>query len=100
MTVHVLGLASLLAAIMRPTSRVLQSMERYLEMRRNTVGFIGLGRMGSAMARNLFKRRFEQSSDAVFIVCDAVPEAAESFSARFLAEFPGAKLGDSLPTSL
>ncbi|KAF7966847.1 hypothetical protein HWV62_36895 [Athelia sp. TMB] len=62
-------------------------------MRPNSVSFIGLGRMGSEMAFNLFSKKFAQASDTHFVICDAVPEASKSFCERFVAQFPGAKIG-------
>lgn len=61
-------------------------------LRPKTVSFIGLGRMGSEMAFNLFSKRFAEASDSHFVVCDAIPDSTKSFRENFLAQFPGAKL--------
>ncbi|KAF8558489.1 hypothetical protein OG21DRAFT_1504230 [Imleria badia] len=73
---------------MRPTFRVL---DRRVVRSRSTA-FIGLGRMGSEMAYNLFSKTLAQSADSHFIVCDAVPESAVTFRRNFLSQFPGASL--------
>ena len=72
---------------MRPTLQCLQ-----LAHRSKTTGFIGLGRMGSEMATNLFSKQFAASKDTRFIVCDAVPEAAQYFRDVFTKKYPEAKL--------
>lgn len=81
---------------MRPTVRALQSLERQAVRARSTA-FIGLGRMGSEMAFNLFSKKFAESPDANFVVCDALPSSATSFRQNFLAQFPGANI-DVVPT--
>lgn len=73
---------------MRPTLRVLDSRV----VRSKSTAFIGLGRMGSEMAYNLFSKKFTLSADSQFIVCDAVPESAVTFRRNFLSQFPGARI--------
>jgi 3-hydroxyisobutyrate dehydrogenase len=70
---------------MRPTLRV-------FNYRANSTAFIGLGRMGSEMAYNLFSKKFEQSADSRFVVCDAVSESAVSFRQKLLSQFPSANI--------
>jgi len=77
---------------MKPTSRSLQLLDRFM-LRPKSVSFIGLGRMGSEMAFNLFSKKFAEASDSHFVVCDAVPDNTSSFCENFLAQFPGAKVG-------
>jgi len=60
--------------------------------RAKSIGFIGLGRMGSEMALNLFSKRFTEAHDSEFVVCDAIPDSAQSFCDAFLAQFPVAHL--------
>jgi 3-hydroxyisobutyrate dehydrogenase len=48
--------------------------------------------MGSEMATNLFSKQLAASKDAQFIVCDAVPEAAQYFRDVFTKKYPEAKL--------
>lgn len=76
---------------MRPTIQWLQQLERSVPRLRST-SFIGLGRMGSEMAYNLFSKQYNQSQDSRFVVCDALQENAHNFRGKFLAEYPGAKL--------
>ncbi|KXN90482.1 3-hydroxyisobutyrate dehydrogenase, mitochondrial [Leucoagaricus sp. SymC.cos] len=76
---------------MRPTVRWLQQLERSAPRIKST-SFIGLGRMGSEMAYNLFSKQYIQSQDSHFVVCDALPESAKAFRDNFLAQFPGANL--------
>lgn len=73
---------------MRPTLRVLDRRV----VRSKSTAFIGLGRMGSEMAYNLFSKKLAQSADSYFIVCDAVPESAVTFRRNFLTRFPGASI--------
>lgn len=73
---------------MRPTFRVLDGRV----MRSKSTAFIGLGRMGSEMAYNLFSKKLAQSSDSHFVVCDAVPESAMTFRQNFLSQCPGASI--------
>jgi 3-hydroxyisobutyrate dehydrogenase len=61
-------------------------------LRPKSVSFIGLGRMGSEMAFNLFSKKFAETSDSRFVVCDAIPSSARSFRDNFLAQFPGANM--------
>ncbi|KAI0048211.1 3-hydroxyisobutyrate dehydrogenase [Auriscalpium vulgare] len=74
---------------MRASTRVLQ---QWAHSRPNSLSFIGLGRMGSQMAYNLFSKRFAAAKDSHFVVCDAVPDAANRFRDNFLHEFPGANM--------
>lgn len=76
---------------MRPTLRWLQQLGRSAP-RANSTSFIGLGRMGSEMAYNLFSKQYTQSQQSSFVVCDALPESANAFRDNFLAHFPGANL--------
>lgn len=76
---------------MKPTLRVLQALDRRATRAKSTA-FIGLGRMGAEMAYNLFSKKFAESADEYFIVCDAVPDSAVSFRQNFLSQFPGAKI--------
>lgn len=72
---------------MRPSPRCLQRLPRA-----KSTSFIGLGRMGSEMAYNLFSKQYAKSQDAQFVVCDAVPDSARAFRDNFLSNFPGATL--------
>ncbi|KAF7338640.1 3-hydroxyisobutyrate dehydrogenase [Mycena venus] len=76
---------------MKASLRCLQSVQR-LATRPKSTSFIGLGRMGSEMAYNLFSKQFAKRPDAHFVVCDALPEAASSFSQNFAAAFPGSNI--------
>lgn len=58
-------------------------------LRKSTIGFIGLGRMGNEMARNLFTK---QPSGAAFVVCDANLTAAEAFAQRIRSLHPQASI--------
>lgn len=73
---------------MRPTLRAFDSRV----VRPKSTAFIGLGRMGSEMAYNLFSKKFAQTADSHFVVCDAVPESAVTFRQNFLSQFPGASI--------
>jgi 3-hydroxyisobutyrate dehydrogenase len=78
-----------------PPSNLLRSVRAYGSIghdvaRLKTVGFVGLGRMGSEMAFNLFSKRLTDAHDSQFVVCDALPESARSFCDSFLAQFPAA----------
>lgn len=102
---------------MRPSFRSLSSALRNppianhpLSPRTASIGFLGLGRMGSEMAFNLFSKHHQahlinnstannngtssssSRSDASFVVCDAVPESAQAFARKFLSQFPGANI--------
>lgn len=72
---------------MKPTFRVLRALERT-----RTTAFIGLGRMGSEMAHNLFLNKLSESPDSGFVVCDAIPESAVSFRRSFLSRCPEAHI--------
>lgn len=76
---------------MRPTLRCLQQLDRSIP-RLRTTSFIGLGRMGSEMAYNLFSKQYTQAQDSRFIICDALPESAKAFRDNFLTQFPGASI--------
>lgn len=76
---------------MRLTLQRLRQLDR-LAPRVKGTSFIGLGRMGSEMAYNLFSKQYAQSQDSRFVVCDALKENAHTFRDNFLAKFPGAKL--------
>ncbi|KAJ7470337.1 3-hydroxyisobutyrate dehydrogenase [Mycena latifolia] len=76
---------------MKATFRCLQSVQR-LALRPNSTSFIGLGRMGSEMAYNLFSKQFAKKAESRFVVCDAVPSAATSFCRNFTEAFPGANI--------
>lgn len=73
---------------MRPTFRVLDRRV----VRSKSTSFIGLGRMGSEMAHNLFSKKLAQSAESRFIVCDAMPESAVTFRQKFLSHFPSANV--------
>ncbi|OCH95574.1 3-hydroxyisobutyrate dehydrogenase [Obba rivulosa] len=80
---------------MRPTLRLLQAIpsSSAVAYRPHTLGFIGLGRMGSEMAYNLFSRTLVESGGSTrFTVCDARQEVAERFVRKFADQFPGAKV--------
>ncbi|EKM82855.1 hypothetical protein AGABI1DRAFT_111419 [Agaricus bisporus var. burnettii JB137-S8] len=72
---------------MHPSLRCLQRLPRA-----KSTSFIGLGRMGSEMAYNLFSKQFAKAPDSQFVVCDAVPESAQAFRDNFLSNFPGANM--------
>jgi 3-hydroxyisobutyrate dehydrogenase len=74
---------------MRSTIRVL-GQTSYL--RAKSISFVGLGRMGSEMANNLFSKRFAESAEFHFVVCDAIPEAATRFADNFRIRFPEAHI--------
>ncbi|TDL27253.1 3-hydroxyisobutyrate dehydrogenase [Rickenella mellea] len=76
---------------MRVTPPIFNQLARHVT-RPKSISFIGLGRMGSEMAFNLFSKTFAESKDAQFTVCDAVPEAAHAFRRNFQEHFPGASL--------
>ena len=77
-----------------------QSLERQMAVREKTIGFIGLGRMGSQMAANLFSKRFAKITSTAappadpetFLICDAVPAASRTFASDFHAQYPEAAL--------
>ena len=77
---------------MRPTLRLLQIATNGSQ-RQRTVSFVGLGRMGSEMAFNLFSRRLVESNGAArFIVCDAREATSAGFAHNFMQQFPGAQI--------
>ncbi|SRR6266404_118582 len=71
---------------MRPTCRILTYP------RAKSISFVGLGRMGSEMAYNLFSKRFTEANDSRFVVCDAIPAAATRFTENFQKRFPRAHI--------
>ncbi|KAJ7043258.1 3-hydroxyisobutyrate dehydrogenase [Mycena alexandri] len=73
---------------MRASLRCLQSVQR-LAQRPNSTSFIGLGRMGSEMAYNLFSKQLAAKKEPRFVVCDALPASAAAFRQSFSATFPG-----------
>ncbi|OSD01667.1 3-hydroxyisobutyrate dehydrogenase [Trametes coccinea BRFM310] len=77
---------------MRPTPYLLRAVVSAAQ-RKNSVSFIGLGRMGSEMAYNLFSRTLVESNGAArFVVCDAREETSHAFVKNFSAQFPGAQV--------
>ncbi|KAH9998133.1 NAD binding domain of 6-phosphogluconate dehydrogenase-domain-containing protein [Russula compacta] len=74
---------------MRLTARVLSQAPC---SRAKSISFIGLGRMGSEMAYNLFSKRIADANDSRFVVCDAVPEAAARFTDNFRKHFHDANI--------
>jgi len=74
---------------MKPTFRVFQALDRRTA-RARTTAFIGLGRMGSEMAYNLFSKTLTERPDSSFVVCDAVPESAVSFCRHLRSQCSGA----------
>lgn len=78
---------------MRPTARLFSQVTHASPRRAQTIAFIGLGRMGSEMAYNLFSKTLvESSGKAEFVVCDALIDAARAFSANLTRQFPGVKI--------
>ncbi len=82
---------------MRLTLPRLQALASHLATtpppRAKSIAFIGLGRMGSEMAYNLFAKQYAVANDARFFVCDVVPESVDAFTNNFAKHFPGAQLG-------
>jgi hypothetical protein len=76
---------------MRPTARQLHAVASCLS-RQNCISFIGLGRMGSQMAFNLFSKTFVERPDSRFLVCDTIPEVVQGFKQSFLSHFPSARI--------
>jgi 3-hydroxyisobutyrate dehydrogenase len=74
---------------MRSTARILSQASR---SRAKSISFVGLGRMGSEMAYNLFSKRVAESSDFRFVVFDKVPEAAARFTDDFRKQFKAANI--------
>lgn len=64
----------------------------HLLSRATSISFVGLGRMGSEMAFNLFSKRYALGKESGFVVCDAVPEAALAFTTNFQSQFPGSQV--------
>ncbi|KAG7452818.1 3-hydroxyisobutyrate dehydrogenase [Guyanagaster necrorhizus] len=75
--------------------RLLDPLSR-MTLRSKSTAFVGLGRMGSEMAYNLFSKQQAQEGDSHFVVCDAVPERADLFCRDFLFKFPDAKIHTAL----
>ncbi|KAJ7771772.1 3-hydroxyisobutyrate dehydrogenase [Mycena metata] len=67
----------------------LRCLQQRLAQRPNSTSFIGLGRMGSEMAYNLFSKQLAVKQESRFVVCDALPAAAAAFRQSFTATFPG-----------
>ncbi|KAF8184948.1 NAD binding domain of 6-phosphogluconate dehydrogenase-domain-containing protein [Mycena galopus ATCC 62051] len=76
---------------MKASLRCLQTVQR-LSLRPKSTSFVGLGRMGSEMAYNLFSKQFAKKPESHFVVCDALPEAASAFCQTFTAAFPGSNI--------
>ena len=76
---------------MKPSLRYLQRLQGTLSRGKST-SFIGLGHMGYEMAYNLFSKQHAKENGSRFVVCDAIPEAAQRFSQFFTSQFPGAQL--------
>lgn len=77
---------------MRATLRLYSEIGNALATRSKSTSFIGLGRMGSEMAFNLFSKQYANANDARFVVCDVVPENALHFTKNFSSHFPGAQI--------
>jgi 3-hydroxyisobutyrate dehydrogenase len=77
---------------MKVTQRLCSELRNALAVRSKSTSFIGLGRMGSEMAFNLFSKQHTNANDARFIVCDAIPENALRFTKNFTSQFPGAQI--------
>ncbi|KAH9925217.1 3-hydroxyisobutyrate dehydrogenase [Fomitopsis serialis] len=76
---------------MRPSARCLA--QALASTRSHSVSFIGLGRMGSPMAYNLFSKTLvENEGSARFVVCDARTAVSEAFAADFAKQFPGTQV--------
>ena len=77
---------------MRPTTRLLQAVVGGVQ-RQKSISFIGLGRMGSEMAYNLFSRTLVETHGTTrFVVCDAREATSTAFAHNFLHHFPGANI--------
>ena len=77
---------------MRPTLRLLQIAANGAQ-RNKSISFIGLGRMGSEMAYNLFSQtHVETHGTTRFVVCDAREPTAVAFAQNFTTQFPGAHI--------
>jgi 3-hydroxyisobutyrate dehydrogenase len=48
--------------------------------------------MGSEMGYNLFSKSLVDGTHTNFVVCDALPAAADTFKQRFLSQFPKARM--------
>ncbi|KAJ3743849.1 NAD binding domain of 6-phosphogluconate dehydrogenase-domain-containing protein [Lentinula raphanica] len=76
---------------MRPSLRWM-NIHAFSSVRSRSTSFIGLGRMGHEMAFNLFSKQFAQANESEFVVCDTVPETAQSFCSNFVKQFPGSRI--------
>ncbi|TBU66003.1 3-hydroxyisobutyrate dehydrogenase [Dichomitus squalens] len=77
---------------MRPTTLLLQIAGNGAH-RNKSISFIGLGRMGSEMAYNLFSRKLVESHGAArFVVCDAREATSAAFAHNFAQQFPGVRV--------
>lgn len=74
------------------TQRSLSSSAHSTSDRQHAVAFIGLGAMGRQMANNLFSKTLEATPNASFVVCDALPEAANAFARSFQEQYPTAAI--------
>jgi 3-hydroxyisobutyrate dehydrogenase len=80
---------------MRSTARLLGQVA---SSRAKSISFVGMGRMGSEMAYNLFSKQIAPADSGApsgnyrFVVCDAVPEAAARFADNFRKQFRGANV--------
>jgi 3-hydroxyisobutyrate dehydrogenase len=77
------------------TSTLLRQLRAFATQdsaRAKSIGFIGLGRMGSEMAFNLFSKTFAEAHDSQFIICDTVPESTRTFRHAFLERYPAASV--------
>ena len=78
---------------MKPTLHLLRAVPSSAVYRPHTLGFIGLGRMGSEMAYNLFSRKLVESHGELrFVVCDAREATSTAFAQNFTTQFPGARI--------
>ena len=77
---------------MRPTPQLLRAVGAAVQ-RQKSISFIGLGRMGSEMAYNLFSQtHVETHGTTRFVVCDAREPTAVAFAQNFTTQFPGAHI--------
>ena len=78
---------------MRCTVPRLQQFLKHSPRRGQSISFIGLGRMGSEMALNLFSKTSKEDPDSQFYVCDAIPAAAQAFRDSVQSQFPAMQVG-------
>ena len=88
-TPRLCAVSSLHQSLMKFTARLLSHAPR---SRANSISFVGLGRMGSEMAYNLFSKKVAEKSDSRFVVFDAVPEVAAQFTDSFRRQFNSANI--------